>query len=108
MTQPTVEVTREKLLQDFNLVIAETEELLKSAAAAGGEKANAWRANVEHNLKIAKDKMVQLEEAAVMKTKAAAQATDMYVHEKPWQAIGITAGVSVLVGVTIGLLLNRR
>jgi ElaB/YqjD/DUF883 family membrane-anchored ribosome-binding protein len=112
MTQPTVEVTREKLLQDFNMVVAETEQLLKAAATAGGEKANVWRDSVEQKLKVAKDKLIQLEEAAVARTKEAtkeaAQATDTYVHEKPWQAIGITAGVSVLVGVTIGLLLNRR
>jgi ElaB/YqjD/DUF883 family membrane-anchored ribosome-binding protein len=108
MTQSTTEVTREKLLQDFNLVIAETEELLKSAAAAGGDKANVWRANVEQNLKVAKEKLVQLEETAVARTKAAAQATDTYVHDNPWQSIGVTAGVSVIVGITIGLLLNRR
>jgi ElaB/YqjD/DUF883 family membrane-anchored ribosome-binding protein len=108
MTQQSVEVTREKLLQDFNMVIAETEELLKSAASAGGDKANAWRANVEQNLKAAKDKVLHLEEVAVEKTKAAARATDTYVHDNPWQAIGVTAGVSVLVGITIGLLLNRK
>ncbi len=108
MTQATAEVTREKLLQDFNMVIAETEELLKSAAAAGGDKAHVWRANVEQNLKAAKDKLVHLEQAAVERSKAAARATDSYVHEKPWQAIGITAGVSVLVGITLGLLLNRK
>lgn len=108
MTQATVEVTREKLLQDFNMVVAETEQLLKAAATAGGEKAGVWREGVELKLKAAKDKLAQLEEAAVLRTKAAAEATDNYVHDKPWQAIGITAGVSVLVGVTIGLLLNRR
>lgn len=108
----TTEVTREKLLQDFNLVIAETEELLKAAATAGGDKANAWRANVEQNLRAAKDKLVELEHAAAERTRAAAtaaaKATDTYVHDKPWQAVGITAGVGVLVGITIGLLLNRR
>jgi ElaB/YqjD/DUF883 family membrane-anchored ribosome-binding protein len=108
MTQATVEATREKLLKDFNMVIAETEDLLKSAAAAGGDKANVWRANVEQNLKAAKDKLVDLEEAALAKTKAAADATDHYVHDNPWQAIGVTAGVSVIVGITIGLLLNRK
>ncbi|MBL0141597.1 MAG: DUF883 domain-containing protein [Betaproteobacteria bacterium] len=107
MTQP-VEVTREKLLQDFNTVIAETEQLLKSVASAGGDKANAWRAGVEQNLAAAKDKLVQLEHTAAEKAKVAAEATDNYVHDKPWQAIGITAGVGVLVGLAVGMLLNRR
>jgi ElaB/YqjD/DUF883 family membrane-anchored ribosome-binding protein len=107
MTQ-TVEVTREKLLEDFNMVIAETEKLLKDAAAAGGDKASAWRGNVERNLVAAKEKLVELEHTAAEKAKATAQATDQYVHEKPWQAIGITAGVGVLVGLAVGMLLNRR
>jgi ElaB/YqjD/DUF883 family membrane-anchored ribosome-binding protein len=107
MTQ-TAEVTREKLVQDFNAVITDTEELMKSAVAVGGDKANAWRANVERNLKAAKEKLAELEGRAMEKTKEAARATDTYVHENPWQAIGFTAGVSVLVGVTIGLLLNRK
>ena len=100
----SIEVTREKLLRDFNLVVADTEELLKSAALTGGDKANAWRAQVEQNLKIAKEKMIQMERTAVEKTKAAARATDGYVHENPWQAIGIAAGV----GFLLGLLLSRK
>jgi ElaB/YqjD/DUF883 family membrane-anchored ribosome-binding protein len=104
----SIEVTREKLLKDFNLVVADTEELLKSAALVGGDKANAWRGQVEQNLKIAKEKMVQMEQTAVEKTKAAAHATDDYVHDNPWQAIGIAAGVSILAGLAIGLLANRK
>jgi ElaB/YqjD/DUF883 family membrane-anchored ribosome-binding protein len=114
----SIEVTREKLLKDFNLVVADTEELLRSAAAAGGEKSSAWRAQVELNLKTAKDRLAQMEQAAkerlvhveqavVEKGKAAAHATDTYVHDNPWQAIGVTAGVSILAGLALGLLLNR-
>lgn len=108
MTQASIDVTREKLLKDFNLVIADTEELLKSAASVGGDKAGAWRAEVERNLRIAKERLVDLERNAVEKTKAAAKATDQYVHENPWQAIGMTAGVGVAVGLALGLLLNRK
>jgi ElaB/YqjD/DUF883 family membrane-anchored ribosome-binding protein len=108
MTQPTLEASREQLLKDFKLVVADTEELLKSAAAAGGDKASAWRANVEQNLKAAKEKLLALEEDALARAKAAARATDDYVHEKPWQAVGVSAGVGLAVGLVVGLLLNRR
>ncbi|MEN9395891.1 MAG: hypothetical protein RLZ81_421 [Pseudomonadota bacterium] len=44
-------------------------------------------------------------EAALFdKTRAAAQATDAFVHESPWQAVGIGAGV----GFLLGLILGRR
>lgn len=108
MTQATQAVTREKLLQDFDAVVAETEQLVKDAAAASGDKANALRGDIEMKLRGAREKLAELEHAAVEKTKAAARSTDAYVHEKPWQAIGITAGVGVLAGITIGLLLNRH
>jgi ElaB/YqjD/DUF883 family membrane-anchored ribosome-binding protein len=40
----------------------------------------------------------------VEKTKAAARATDDYVHDNPWQAIGAAA----VVGLILGALISRR
>jgi ElaB/YqjD/DUF883 family membrane-anchored ribosome-binding protein len=108
MTQRANVVTKDQLIEEFNTVVAETAQLLKSVANAGGEKAGAVRASVEQNLAIAKDRLRNLQQAATEKTQAAAQATDEYVHEHPWQAIGIAAGLNVVIGVAIGLLLNRR
>ena len=34
--------------------------------------------------------------------KAAAKATDGYVHENPWKSVGIAAGVGLLLGMLIG------
>jgi ElaB/YqjD/DUF883 family membrane-anchored ribosome-binding protein len=97
-------VARDKLLDDFNKVVNDTEELLKSVANVGGEKAVALRATVEENLKATRAKLRDLQKVAVDKTAAAAEATDDYVHENPWQAIALAAGV----GVLVGLLLSRR
>ena len=33
------------------------------------------------------------------RTKAAARATDDYVNDNPWRAVGIAAGVGLLLGV---------
>lgn len=108
MVQPAVDVTKDKLIEDFNAVISDTEQLLKSVAATGGEKAIALRASVEQNLKTARERLQNLEQAAAEKTRAAAKVTDEYVHVHPWQSIGIAAGISAIVGVVIGLLLNRH
>ncbi len=108
MDTVTVEVTKEKLLQDLHAVVAETEQLLRDTATMSGEKAATWRAGVEQNLRTAKARIGEIERTMVEKAKAGAQATDAYVHEKPWQAIGITAGVGVLVGLAVGMMLNRR
>ena len=60
------------------------------------------------NLAVAKKRFCALEQAAMESTKAAAKATDAYVHENPWQTIGIAAGLGGAIGVMIGLALNRR
>jgi ElaB/YqjD/DUF883 family membrane-anchored ribosome-binding protein len=36
------------------------------------------------------------------RTKQAARVTDEYVHENPWKAVGIAAGVGLIVGLLIG------
>ncbi len=42
--------------------------------------------------------------ALVDKTKAAARATDDFVNDKPWQAVGIAAGI----GLSLGIIIGRR
>ena len=98
------EVTKEKLMQDFRAVVADAEELLRATAGQAGEKVSAARERIQENLAAAKVRLSAAEEAVVAKTKEAAMATDEYVHENPWQAVGIGAGV----GLIIGLLLSRR
>lgn len=108
MTRYSIEASTSQLIDEFNTLVGETEQLLKYVANAGGEGAGALRASVEKNLSIAKHRLQNLQQAATQKTRAAAQATDEYVHESPWQAIGIAAGLSIVIGVVTGLLLNRR
>ena len=98
------EVSKEKLAADLKILVADTEELLKATAGQAGEKVSAARARIAASLATAKDKLADIEAAVVEKTKQAARATDDYVHENPWQAVGIAAGV----GFLLGLLVSRR
>jgi ElaB/YqjD/DUF883 family membrane-anchored ribosome-binding protein len=107
MTQAS-DATKDKLIEDFNAVIADTEQLLKSVAAVGGEKASAMRASVEENLKTARQRLGELEDAALDRARAAAESTDEYVRANPWQSIGIAAGLGALAGIIVGLMMNRR
>jgi ElaB/YqjD/DUF883 family membrane-anchored ribosome-binding protein len=47
---------------------------------------------------------VEVEHRVVDQAKHAAKATDTWVHDHPWTAIGIAAGI----GVLLGLVVNRR
>jgi ElaB/YqjD/DUF883 family membrane-anchored ribosome-binding protein len=107
MTQATTRTERERLLDEFDAVVTETEELLKSMSGAGGdatELSSAMRARLEQNLRDAKERLQRLEEYLVRQTRIAARAADDYVHENPWRAVGIAAGI----GFLLGLLISRR
>ena len=108
MTDSSSNAIKRQLLADFNAVVTEADQLLKLVTEEGGDKANALRTKVEKNLNAAKARLRGLEDAVMEKTKATARATDEYVHENPWQTVGIAAGLGAVLGVVIGLLLCRR
>jgi ElaB/YqjD/DUF883 family membrane-anchored ribosome-binding protein len=84
--------------------MTDTEELLHATANQAGEKVTAARGRVEERLRLARDELDRAQAAVVNKTRAAARATDGYVHEHPWSVAGICAGV----GLLLGMLISRR
>ena len=95
------EVDREKLVQDLRVVISYAEELLRATAGQAGEKISTARERIQNSLVAAKARLIAAEEAVVIKTKQAAKATDEYVHENPWKAVGIAAGAGLIIGMLI-------
>ena len=98
------DVTRDKLAADLRLVIADAEELLRATANQAGEKVAAARVRIQDSMDAAKVRLSEVSTAGVEQAKAAARATDDFVHERPWTAVGIGAAV----GVILGLLMGRR
>lgn len=97
-------VTKDKLVQDLRVVVADAEELLRATAGQAGEKVAVARERIQESLTAAKARLAVAQEELIERTKQAARATDAYVQENPWRAVGIAAGV----GVIIGLLIGRR
>jgi len=94
----------DEAIADFKCVVADAEALLKATANQGGDKLAEVRAKAEASLRVVKARLSEAEVALLARTKAAAKATDAYVHENPWKAIGVAAGI----GAVIGLLIGRR
>lgn len=90
-------------MQDLRVVVADAEELLRATAGQAGEKVSAARERIQENLAAAKQRLAVAQDAVVARTKEAAKVTDEYVHENPWKAVGIAAGV----GLVIGMLISR-
>jgi len=94
--------SQEKLVSDIRAVIADAEDMLLATADQSGDKIAALRSRVQARLKDARERLVAAEQVLVERTRAAARATDDYVHDNPWQAVGIGAGVGFLVGFILG------
>lgn len=95
---------KNQLIKEFKAVVNDAEALLLATANTGGEQLAEVRAKAEQSLRIAKEKLADAQDIVVAGAKEAAKATDAYVHEKPWQAIGFAASI----GVVVGLLIGRR
>ena len=92
------------VIHDLNEIISDAEALLKSAATPAGDDFKVAKERFEATIRNAKDEILRLEKLVVGKTKEAAKATEEYVSENPWQAVGLAAAV----GLVIGLLISRK
>lgn len=94
--------SKQKLVSDMKVVVSDAEEILRATAGVAGEKMIDLRERIGERLRDAKIRIADAEEALVDRTKAAARATDDYVNDNPWRAVGIAAGVGLLLGIIIG------
>lgn len=94
--------SKQKLVSDMKVVVADAEEILRATAGVAGDKMGDLRERIGERLRDAKLRLADAEAALVDRTKAAARATDDFVHENPWRAVGVAAAVGLLLGVIIG------
>ena len=87
-----------------NLGIRNTEDLIKATAAQTGEKAEDARRRATAALERAQARLQEAQASATELGDEAIKATEHYVEKNPWQALGIAAGV----GLVLGVLLARR
>ena len=102
MSEQVSVASKEKLVSDLKVVVADAEELLRATAGAAGDKVGELRERIGVRLRDAKERLQDAEAALVDKTKAAARATDDFVHEQPWKAVGVAAALGLALGVLIG------
>ena len=108
MNQNAIDGTKEKLYQEFNTVVAETEQLIKTAAGAGSDKAGALKASLENEFTAAGERLARIRDDAITQCSAVAKTTDAYVQGNPWRSVGIVAALAAAAGLVAGLLISRR
>lgn len=104
MNTKTVASMAEDVESDVHKAISGAEDMLAQAANATGEKAAELRGRALEQLSALREKLADAQHAALEKGKAAAHATDDYVHDHPWRSILAAASL----GVVVGLLISRR
>jgi ElaB/YqjD/DUF883 family membrane-anchored ribosome-binding protein len=97
-------VTADRLIDDLSAVIRDAEGLLKATAAQTGEKVQEVRARAEESVRQAKERLAGVEEEALRRAKVLTGEAEEYVRANPWQAVGVAAGI----GLVLGLLISRR
>jgi ElaB/YqjD/DUF883 family membrane-anchored ribosome-binding protein len=103
-THDDAHINSEQLISDFKALMADAEELIKATSAQGDESLSAIRSKALNTLSNAKDNLSSLESALTNKAKEVAEGADEFVHRNPWEAVGVAAGL----GLLIGLFIRRR
>jgi len=94
MTQAT-----QKLVTDLRVLLTDAEDLMQATASQGGEKMAEMRARIQRTIAEIRPRLAGAEAALEIKVREAAASTDDFVHQRPWTAVGIAAGVGLLVGI---------
>jgi len=97
-------VTKEKLVDDFKVVLHDADVLLRETAGQLGDKAREAREKLERGIHVARERMGEIQKQSIAQAKVAAKATDQFVHDHPWQSVG----VAFVAGALLGVLLGRR
>ena len=100
-TENKIGLSRDKLVSDLRIVVRDAEELLRNTGEHADEHFKVAKEKIEASMKNAKEKLKDASEVAKEKSKKAAETTDIYVKDHPWQAVGLSAAVGVILGFLI-------
>jgi ElaB/YqjD/DUF883 family membrane-anchored ribosome-binding protein len=93
----------QKLATDIRVLVDDAEALMKATATETGEKVIELRRRLQQTVNEVKPHIATIETAVSRQVTSTAACTDSYVRDNPWTAMGISAGM----GLVIGLLVSR-
>ena len=92
----------ESLITEFKSLMADAEALIKATEDHPGEAISSIRNKALETLAGAKESLSGVEGKLLDKAKIAADGADDFVHRNPWEAVGVAAGLGLLIGLFIG------
>lgn len=94
----TPETIASGVTQEFHNFVADVEDLVSKTTSLTGEDLTRAKAKLVARVAAAKESLQEISSDLVQR----ARKTNSYVHDQPWQAIGIGAAVGVLLGFVLG------
>lgn len=104
MNEKDIRAKEEEFVEQIKHSLDEAERMLQQAAEATGEKAEELRDSALRSLRRTREHLYSTQDELIAQGRRAMRATDDYVHDNPWRAIGMAG----LVGVLVGALICRR
>ena len=95
-------VTREKLVADCKVALADAQALLREMANQGGEEMDRTRERLGEAVQRARIRLEEAESALTERARTAVRSADARVRENPWQAVSAAAAVALVIGILIG------
>ena len=103
-TAKDVQAREDQFIESVKTSLDDAEKLLREAADATGDKAVELRDKALRSLRHTREALYDTQDALMLRGRQAVRATDDYVHDNPWQAIGLAG----LTGLLVGMLISRR
>lgn len=94
----------DQLIGEFKSLMADAQALIEATEDHPGEAIASIRNKALETLSGAKESLSNLEGSLSDKAKVVAESADDFVHRNPWEAVGVAAGL----GLLIGLFIRRR
>ena len=100
--------SRERLVGDVKVLLADTEEFLLAVGAESKDKIAGMRPRLEAAIKRARTQAADVEAALEARAREGARSAEAYASEHPWQTAGMAAAVGAGVGAIMAVLLSRN
>ena len=104
----TEDTPQDALQVELQALIGDAEKLLQHAAGLAGDQADELRKHIQLNLQRARETLGSGEDAIRQGAEELQRAGEAYVKNNPLQALGIAAGVGLLIGLLLGNRKNDR
>ena len=98
----TPSINKNVLINDAKLLLSDAQELLLLIKEQTSEDVTDLRFRLEDKIAKYKKNLARLQDATITKVTEVGRATDDYVHDEPWKAIGMAAGLAFVLGVLVG------